>query len=67
MVKSAEVWGGDHFARTIFDRSRGWRVAIQTEMRSRFVVVIGVAAKDLDEVTFTERDDVIRALPANRT
>ena len=36
-------------------------------MRSRLVMVVHVAAQHLSKVTFTERDDVIRALPTNRT
>ena len=36
-------------------------------MSSRLVVVGRVAIQNLRKVTLTERDDVIRALPANRT
>jgi hypothetical protein len=44
----------------------GRRILAQGQMRSEFVVIVGVAGKDPAQMGLTEDDDVIEAFPADR-
>jgi hypothetical protein len=43
-----------------------WRVSVQGQMCSRFVIVFQVAGNDPPKVTLVENDDVLEALATNR-
>ncbi len=43
------------------------RVHFEREMRSQAVVIIEIACEDSLQISFIEHDDVIQALPANRS
>ena len=47
------------------NRTRIRAVVVQGLMRSRRVIVGRVASEDPHEVSFTENDDVVEALPAD--
>ena len=49
------------------DRPMTWRILAQGQMRSQFVVIPAVGRKDPAQVGLAEDDDVIEALPADRT
>ncbi len=63
-MQSAEVRDGDDVAMARFSLARQWRVALETQVRTRLVVVGRVVAKDTDEVPLAEGDDVVGAFPS---
>jgi len=65
MVKSAEDRPSGKLAVQL-NRPIGWRIFIQRQMRSKFVVVAGVGRKDPAQMGVAEDDDVIEAFPADR-
>ena len=44
----------------------GRRILVQGQMRSEFVVIVGVGRKNLAQLGFAEDDDVIEAFAADR-
>ncbi len=66
MVESAEVGDGDDIARATVNLARRWRVAVETQMSTRLVVVDHVSTKDTDKMTFAKGDDVIGAVSSDR-
>jgi hypothetical protein len=48
------------------NRAMGWRVLVQGQMRSKFVVVVGVGGKDSTQVGVAKDDDMVEAFPAYR-
>ena len=60
-----EGGAGDDFTQAVFDLTRQRRVALETHVTARLVVVGRVAAQGPDEVSFTEGDDVIGAFPSD--
>ena len=67
MVKSAEVRGGDDLTDTILNKPRFRSVSLDVEMTPSLIVVALIRQKSSQQVAFANRDDVIRALPPNRT
>lgn len=65
MVKPAEDGLSSEPAETL-DRPMARRILPQGQMRSVFIVVVGVAGEDAAQMGFAEDDDVIEALPADR-
>ena len=65
MVKSAKDRPSGKLAVQL-DRPRSWRILVQRQMRSKFVVIAGVGRKDPVQMGLAEDDDVIEAFPANR-
>src|SRR6516164_11425521 len=49
------------------DRPPGWRVLVEREMRSCAVIVREVRGQDATQVAFAQNDDMIEALPPDRT
>jgi hypothetical protein len=43
-----------------------WRILVQRQMRSEFVVIDGVGTKDSTQVGVTEDHDVIKTFPTDR-
>ena len=48
------------------DRPMAWRILAQGQMRSQFVVIVGIARNDPTQMALAEDDDVIETLPADR-
>ncbi len=48
------------------DRSTVWRILVQEQMRSDFIVIAGVGKKDPAQMSLAEDDDVIEAFPSDR-
>jgi hypothetical protein len=68
MMKPSNLGKGDHIAHLgRFHRTRIGTVAVQRPVCSRRVVVGCVAPEDPYEVPFTENDDVVEALPPDRS
>ncbi len=67
VVESAEVRNRDDLAGSVFDRAWRWRVATETQVSARLVVVSRVSKQDPKEMTFAEGDDVVGALSTNRS
>ena len=65
MVKAAEDWPSGKLAVQL-DRPRGRRILAQRQMRSQFVVIVGIGRKDTAQMGFAEDDDVIEAFLADR-
>ena len=66
MVQAAENGPRDDLALEL-DMARHRRVPVQRLMRPRGVVVRGVHADRAKEMTTSERNDVVGALPADRS
>jgi hypothetical protein len=49
------------------DRSTGWRILAQGQVRSEPVVVSGIGLEDSAQMVFAKDHDVIQALPTDRT
>jgi hypothetical protein len=65
MMKSAEDRLSSELAEPL-DRSRGWRILAQRQMRSEPVVIARVGRKDSAQMGLAEDDSVIEAFPADR-
>ena len=65
MMKSAENRPRCDLAEPL-NRAMGWRVLVQGQMRSKFVVVVGVGGKDSTQVGVAKDDDMVEAFPADR-
>jgi hypothetical protein len=65
MMKSAEDRPSGKLALPL-DRPMAWRILVQGQMCSEFVVVAGVGRKDPAQMGFAEDDDVIEAFSADR-
>jgi hypothetical protein len=65
MMKSAEDRPSNELAKPL-DRPTAWRILVQRQVRSDFVVVAGIAGKDPAQMGLAEDDDVIEAFPADR-
>ncbi len=48
------------------DRSAVWRILVQEQMRSDFIVIAGVGGKDPAQMGLAEDDDMIEAFAADR-
>lgn len=66
MMKSAENRLSSEPAEPL-DWPMTLRILVQEEMRSEFVVIGGVGRKDPAKMDLTKDDDVIEALPADRS
>jgi hypothetical protein len=60
MVKPTEDGLSSELAETL-DRPMAWRILVQGQMRSHFVVIAGISRKDPAQVGLAEDDDVIEA------
>jgi hypothetical protein len=58
MMKSAEDWPRCDLTISV-NRPMGRRILAQGQMRSEFVVIVGVAGKDPAQMGLTDDDDVI--------
>ena len=65
MMKSAKNRPRSKLAEPL-NRAMGWRILVQGQMRSKFVVIAGVDRKDPAQMGLAEDDDVIEAFPADR-
>ena len=65
MVQAAEDQPSNELAEPL-DRSTAWRILVQGQMHSQFVVIGGLARKDSAQMGFAEDDNVIEAFPADR-
>jgi hypothetical protein len=65
MVQPAEDRPSNELAEPL-DRPTTWRILVQGQMRSQFVVIGGVGREDPAHVGLAEDDDVIEAFPADR-
>ena len=65
MMKSAENRPCAKRAQ-LLDRPTARRILVQGQMRSDFIIIVGVGGKDPAEVGLAEDDDVIEAFPADR-
>ena len=65
MMKSAENRPCGDLAAPL-DRPMAWRILLQGQMCSEFVVIAGVCTKDATQMCLAEDDDVIEAFPADR-
>jgi hypothetical protein len=65
MVKSAEDRPSGKLAVQL-DRPIGWRILVQRQRRSEFVVIASVGSNDPAQMGFAEDNDVIEAFPADR-
>ena len=66
MVKSTKDRLSSELAKAL-DRPMARRILAQGQMRSQFVVIVGVGRKDPAQMGLAEDNDVIEALPADRT
>ena len=68
MVQPADLRDGDAFAFGRMYTLTGHRaVAVERQVRTRFVLVFEVPAEDSHQMGCTKRDDVIRTFAADRT
>jgi hypothetical protein len=48
------------------DHARYWRVLVQSQVSTRFVVIIHVRMQNVAQVSFTKDDDMIKAFSSDR-
>jgi hypothetical protein len=65
MMKSAKNRPRGELAESL-DRPTDRRIFVQRQMRSEFVVIAGVSAKDSTQVGVAKDDDMVEAFPADR-
>src|SRR5262245_38731392 len=67
MMQPADLRNCDDLAlRRRFDLSWKWRVPLQCLMRARIVIIVQVIPHDSAQVIFTDDDQMIKTLSANR-
>src|SRR5262249_43092277 len=67
MMQPADLWDCDDLAlRWRFDLSWKWRVPLQGPMRARIVIIVQVFPQDSAQLVFTDDDQMIETLSANR-
>lgn len=66
MMKSAEDGPHNNLTRSL-DLSMVWRILVQGQMRSQFVVIAGIGRKDPAQVGLADDNGMIEAFPADRT
>ena len=66
MVKSTEHGPRAHFT-DYLDLARHWGVPVQRQVGPGLVVVVDVLPQDAEEMPPSERDEMVRALPADRS
>jgi len=65
MMKSAEDRPSNELAKPL-DRPTAWRILVQRQVRSAFVVIAGVGRSDPAQMALAEDNRMIKALPADR-
>ena len=61
MMKPTQDLRRDHLTEP-FDRSMGWRILVQRQMRSRFVVIGSIGFEDAAQMVFASDHHVVQAL-----
>ena len=65
-MQSAQDWQGQN-APSGLDGTCRWRILVQRYVRSSLIVVIRVRSKQIPKVLLAKYDDMVKAVPSDRT